>query len=140
MRDYREAAYALLRVTVGVMFFFYGVGKLLRGLDGFVSGMQESFAESPLPGWMVTVFAHVLPFAEIGIGALLVLGLFNLVALVLAALLMLALTFGKVMEPDPAGVARNVNYALVIFVLLFLAGHNGYSVDRLLGRGPGAHD
>lgn len=140
MRSYREVAYALLRVTVGVMFFFYGLGKLLRGLDKFVSGTQERFVESPLPGWTVTVFAHVLPFAEIGIGALLVLGLFNVAALVLAALLVVALTFGTVMEPAPATVASNVNYALVIFVLLFLAEHNGYSLERLLGRGPGAHD
>lgn len=35
---HREIAYALLRVTVGMMFLFFGVGKLLGGIGGFASG------------------------------------------------------------------------------------------------------
>jgi thiosulfate dehydrogenase [quinone] large subunit len=140
MHNRREIAYALLRVTVGVMFLFFGIGKLLRGVEKFAAGMQGRFAESPLPEGLVTPFAYVLPFAEVAIGSLLVLGLFNVVALVLAALLVLGLTFGVVMQPDPPTVAHNVNYALVIFVLLWLAEYNAYSLDRMLRRGPPRRD
>lgn len=34
---------------------------------------------------------------------------------------------------DAPTVAHNVQYALVNFVLLYFADHNGYSVDRLGG-------
>jgi len=127
---HREIAYALLRVTVGMMFLFFGVGKLLGGVGGFTGGMVERFAGSFLPSPLVELFAYVLPFAEVAIGALLVLGLFNVATLTLAGLLMLALTFGAVMLPDPPTVAQNVTFALVIFVLLWSAEHNAYSLGR----------
>ncbi len=130
----REIAYALLRVTVGVMFLFYGVGKLLRGIGGFTGGMVERFAGSFLPTFLVEPFAYVLPFAEVAIGTLLVLGLFNVPTLTLAGLLMLALTFGAVVLADPPTAAQNVTFALVIFVLLWLAEHNAYSLDRPRAR------
>lgn len=129
---HREIAYALLRVTVGTMFLFFGVGKLLGGVGGFTGGMVERFAGSFLPSPLVELFAYVLPFAEVAIGALLVLGLFNVTTLTLAGLLMLALTFGAVMLPDPPTVAQNVTFALVIFVLLWSAEHNAYSLGRSL--------
>lgn len=134
MGNHREIAYALLRVTMGVVFLFYGIGKFLGGLGNFVSGLQGRFAESSLPSALVTPFAYALPFAEVAIGTLLVLGLFNLLALVLAGLLMMTLTFGAVMEPSPPTVADNVMYTLVIFVLFWLAEYNVYSVDRVRGR------
>ncbi len=126
----REITYALLRVTVGVLFLFSGIGKLLKGVDNFAFGMMERFADSPLPSSLVELFVNVLPFAEVAIGALIVLGLFNVATLTLAGLLVLALTFGAVVLGDPPTVTHNFTYALGIFVLLWSAEHNGYSLDR----------
>lgn len=126
----RWLAYLLLRLTVGVMFLFFGISKLLKGLGPFVSGMRKRFEQSPLPVELVEPFAYVLPFVEVTVGTLVVLGLFTRVALFAAGLLMLALTFGAVMEPSPPTVANNINYALVIFVLLWLVEFNRYSVDH----------
>lgn len=131
MENRREIAYALLRVTVGVMFFFYGVGKLLQGIDTVASGMVQRFEASPLPAWLVALFARMLPFTEVILGTLLILGLFTGAAYLLTQLLLLALTFGTVMEPRPPTVADNVNFALVVFVLFFLMEYNRYSVDRV---------
>lgn len=140
MKHHREVAYAVLRITVGVMFLFFGASKFLNGVGGFVDGLHERFAESPLPGFLVTVFATMLPFLEVILGTLLVLGLYTSAALAATGLLLVALAFGTVMEPDFAGVARNVNYALVVFVLLWLVDHNRYSLDerRTRGRAAGA--
>ena len=129
----RETAYALLRVTVGVMFLFFGVGKFLGGVGNFAGGMTERFA-GKLPAALVTPFAYTLPFAEVTLGALIQLGLFNVPALSLSGLLLVALTFGTVMLGDAPTVAHNVQYALVNFALLFFADYNGYSLDRLLRR------
>jgi thiosulfate dehydrogenase [quinone] large subunit len=126
----REIAYALLRITVGVMFLFFGVGKFLGGVGNFAGGMAQHFA-GKLPSALVTPFAYTLPFAEVILGALILLGLFNVLALSLSGLLLVALTFGTVMLGDPPTVAHNVQYALVNFALLFFADYNGYSLDRL---------
>ena len=130
-QNYKAVAYFLLRLTVGLVFFFYGVSKLLRGLEPFAAGMTARMADTPLPTFMVTPFAYVLPFAEVGVGLLLILGLFTRAALVAAGLVMMSLTVGVVLEPSPPTVAANVNYALVIFVLLWLSEFDHFSVDQL---------
>ena len=130
MFNHREAAYALLRVTLGVVFLFSGVGKFMGGIGNFVDGMEKQFA-GKLPSALVLPFAYALPFMEVLFGSLIVLGLFTSAALVLSGLLLLALTFGTVMLSDFPTVAHNTQYALVNFVLLYFADYNGYSLDRL---------
>jgi thiosulfate dehydrogenase [quinone] large subunit len=105
------------------------------GVGGFAAGLQQQFA-GKLPSALVMPFAYALPFLEVTVGALLILGLFNKFGLVLAGMLIIALTFGKMIEGDPATVAHNLSYAVIIFVLLWLADHNRFSVDRLLRRRP----
>jgi thiosulfate dehydrogenase (quinone) large subunit len=130
MNKHREAAYALLRGTLGVIFLFYGIGKFMGGLGNFAGGMNQRFA-GKLPSALVLPFAYTLPFAEVLIGILLLLGLFSSTALVASGLLLLALTFGTVMLGDVVTVAHNLQYALVNFILLYLVDYNGYSIDRL---------
>jgi thiosulfate dehydrogenase (quinone) large subunit len=127
----REAAYALLRVALSMIFLVSGIGKFMMGVGAFASHTQEDFA-GKLPMALVGAFAYALPFAEVAIGALLLLGLFNAVSLALAGLLMIALTFGVTMKPDPPTMANNIFYAFVIFVLMWFAQYNGYSIDRLM--------
>ena len=133
MRNHREAAYALLRVSFGLIFVFYGVGKFLGGVGAFAEGMNQRFS-GKLPSALVLPFAYTLPFMEVLFGALILLGLLTDVALVLSGLLLLALTFGTVMLGDAPTVAHNLQYALVNFVLLWCADRNGYSVDRISRR------
>ena len=134
--NHREVAYALLRVTLGVIFLFYGVGKFMGGVGNFAGGMGQRF-NGKLPGALVLPFAYALPFMEVTFGALILAGLFTGAALVLSGLLLLALTFGTVMLGDAPTVAHNLQFALVNFVLLWLVDSNGYSVDRLRrGRPP----
>src|SRR5437763_13975311 len=126
MNNHREAAYALLRVTLGVVFLFNGTGKFMGGLGNFVGGMNQRFA-GKLPAALVMPFAYALPFMEVLCGVLILLGLFSGIALVLSGLLLVALTFGTVMLNDFPTVAHNTQYALVNFVLLWFIEHNGYS-------------
>ena len=131
--NHREIGYALLRITLGVIFLFYGIGKFMGGLANFVGGMNQHFA-GKLPAIMVTAFAYALPFGEVIAGALILFGLFTRAGLTLSGLLLIGLTFGTVMLGDAPTVAHNLQYALVNFVLLWLVDLNRYSIDSLFRR------
>lgn len=130
MKHHREIAFLFLRLTVAVIFLFYGFNKFKMGIGDFAAGFQERFAEQ-LPLFLLTVFAWVLPFAEVILGVLLLAGLFTVYALAGAAALMVVLTFGAVIEPNPPTVANNALLALIVFVLLFLLNHNRCSLDEM---------
>jgi len=130
---HREIAYALLRVTMGVIFLFYGIGKFMGGVGNFVGGMNQRFS-GKLPAAMVMPFAYAIPFCEVAAGALILFGLFTRLGLTLSGLLLIGLTFGTVMLGDAPTVAHNLQYALVNFALLWLVDLNRYSVDSMLVR------
>ena len=133
---HRETAYGLLRVTLGVIFLFYGVGKFIGGLANFVGGMNQHFS-GKLPAAMVMPFAYAIPFCEVISGLLILLGLFTRVGLTLSGLLLVGLTFGVVTLGDAQTVAHNLQYALINFILLWLVDLNRYSLDGVFaGRAP----
>jgi thiosulfate dehydrogenase (quinone) large subunit len=134
--DPRPIALALLRVTLGTLLLFAGVGKITEGREEFVPGFVERFEETWLPDALVTVVAHALPYLEVGLGVLLVLGLFTLPALFGAAVLFLVFTFGTTVADDHEATGRNTLYALITFVLIWLSSHDRLGLDRL--RGPGS--
>jgi len=131
--NHRETAYALLRITTGVIFLFYGIGKFISGVGNFVGTMNQQFS-GKLPAFMVMPFAYAIPFAEVTAGALILLGLFTRLGLVISGLLLIGLTFGMVMLGQAPTVAHNLQYGLVNFVLLWLVDLNRYSLDSLFTR------
>lgn len=133
----RETAYALTRITYGVIFLFYGIGKFMGGLSNFVGGMNQQFS-GKLPAAMVMPFAYFIPFAETISGTLIWLGLFTRVGLTLSGILLIGLTFGVVMLGQAPTVAHNLQFVLVNFLLLWFVDLNRYSVDGLLARKPAA--
>jgi thiosulfate dehydrogenase [quinone] large subunit len=133
----REIAFALMRVTYGVIFLFYGIGKFMAGVSNFVGGMNQQFS-GKLPAAMVMPFAYFIPFAETISGALILLGLFTRVGLTLSGLLLIGLTFGVVVLGQAPTVAHNLQFVLVNFILLWLVDLNRHSVDGLLARKPAA--
>jgi len=56
MNNYREVGYALLRVTLGMIFLTTGIVKFMMGVGNFAAGMQQQFA-GKLPMFFVTPFA-----------------------------------------------------------------------------------
>jgi uncharacterized membrane protein YphA (DoxX/SURF4 family) len=63
MTRHREIAYALLRLTLGIVFLFAGIGKFMGGLGNFVGTMNQHFS-GKLPALMVMPFAYVLLLAK----------------------------------------------------------------------------
>src|SRR5437016_9453432 len=132
---HREVAYALLRVTLGLIFLFYGIGKFRGGISNFVGGMNQEFS-GKLPAAMVMPFAYFIPFAETISGALILLGLFTRVGLTLSGLLLIGLTFGVVILGQAPTVAHNLQYVLLNFLLLWVVDFNSISIDSLIRKRP----
>ena len=133
MVNYRAISYAIFRITVGMMFLFYGIGKFRAGISNSADSIIKAF-EGKLPLILVSPFAHVLPFLEVTVGVLVLFGIFTEVSLIFAGLLMMALTFGVVVSGQAGIVANNVGYAFIVFVLAYLVDNNRYSIDGLVRR------
>jgi thiosulfate dehydrogenase [quinone] large subunit len=130
---HREIAYALLRIVYGVIFITTGTSKFLGGVGNFVGAMNQRFA-GKLPAALVMPFAFAIPFAEVIGGALILLGLFTRVGLVITGLLLIGLTFGVMWLGESQIAAHNLQYALINFVLLWFVDVNRYSLDSVFGR------
>lgn len=130
MRD-RQAAYALLRLFLGVNIAMHGMSRLLAG-GAFDATIQSQFAHTPLPHAALAAFGASLPWAEALIGFFVLVGLGTRWALIAGALLMVLLTFGSGLVQDWAVAGVQLLYAVVYAALLFLRAYNGYSLDAVL--------
>jgi thiosulfate dehydrogenase [quinone] large subunit len=121
----------VMRLGVGLAFFMAGLGKILN-FNVRVTGMEDSFTETWLPDFLVSIFANLLPFAEIILGSLLLLGLFLRPALYLGGLLLIVLNFGLLVRGDGNVAKSNIAYLIIIALDIILLNYNKYSLDNLL--------
>ncbi len=125
----------LLRVSLGVLFFFAGLNKVIGGPVDFAQGMIGNFEDTYLPVILVAPFAYVLPFVEVVLGAALIVGLFTKPMLAVTGILLIMLSLGTNIMGNPPTTANNVNYVLVtVAALYFACRDNRWSADRWLGK------
>ena len=134
--DGKSAGYAILRVALGVAFLFYGIHKFQTGVGATMEMMTRQFERTFLPGLLVKGFGAALPSIEVVVGLLLVLGLFTRVALVVAGLVMIALTAGLAILGNAPTVASNLLFLIVIWVLLSHGEDDALGLDTLRTRPP----
>lgn len=113
-------AYVLLRLILGVNLLGHGAIRILHGTSAFAAGMVKQMAETPLPLALVSWFGHTTPWIELGLGLLLVAGLFTRWVLTAAMLFMTVLMFGITLRQDWPTAGLQLGYAMVIFVLMYL--------------------
>jgi thiosulfate dehydrogenase [quinone] large subunit len=126
----------LMRLSLGVLFFFAGVGKFMApgGAGAVAQKMREDFAGTWLPAFLVAPYVHALPFMEIIVGVLLVLGLCTRRTFFVTGLLLVSLAFGMMLQKQHAVVGTNLTYVLMAAAGIWLSARdNPVSVDRLLG-------
>lgn len=121
----------LLRLPLGVLFFFAGLNKLIGGYGNFINWILGEFDKTWLPQFLLYPYAYTLPFIEVILGALLIVGLFARPALFFAALLLTSLMFGKVVVQDYGVAANNANYVLIAALACFFNSEPFFSLDYL---------
>lgn len=125
-----QIAYLILRLTLGVNMFTHGLARVLN-LEGFNSWMIKEFANTILPQFMVNISSFMIPFVELIIGVLLILGLFTNKALLLGAFLITILVFGSGVKENWNVMSSQMVYAIFFFILSYLIELNRFSIDGL---------
>lgn len=120
------------RLPIGMSILGHGLVRLPK-LTEFSEGMAAGFKETWLPQAVVQQFAYFLPYLELNIGILLLLGLFTRVVSAAGALLMVALIFGSSLQENWNGVAIQMFYGLYFSLLIaFERKYNRYSIDTAI--------
>jgi thiosulfate dehydrogenase [quinone] large subunit len=133
-KDNKAVAYLLMRVALGVNIFGHGFFRLLSGLSAFAHGAVTPIDKGPLPHSLSIGFLYAVPFLEVAIGVLLILGLFTRVALILGQLNMIALVVGVTSTQNWVTATTQLEYSFVFFAMLWLVEANTLSVDGLMAR------
>ena len=128
-----ELAYLILRLTMGVNMFTHGVARLLD-IDKFNGWLISQFSNTILPEFIVSISSYMIPFVELIIGILLILGLFTSRTLLVGALLIVALVFGSGLQENWNVMSSQMIYAIFFFILSYLIDLNRYSLDRVRGK------
>ena len=134
-----EYAGLLIRMPLGAYFILAGLAKL----DSPMAFLEEvkkfkvviggvSILREPL----TTLYGVILPYAEIGVGALLVVGLWATLAAALSSLMLLSfiLALGPVVSPKPFTLNKDVLLLGASLSLLY-CGAGKLSVDRFRKTG-----
>jgi uncharacterized membrane protein YphA (DoxX/SURF4 family) len=84
-----------------------------------------------MPDWAANAFLHLLPFAEILVGLMLVLGLFTRVAGLLASVMLVCYMIAVTGVWNKPGWNLQLNLVLItIAVMVLMLGPGSISVDR----------
>ncbi len=127
----------LARLPLGALFCIAGYRKLaVLGLAGFVSEHIKSVPRY-MPPWFPKVFLNALPFAEMGLGALIILGLFTRLSGFLTSALLISFMMIMGIQDSTFPFHPNLLF-LGNALLLFFAGAGSISIDsRLFGQKSG---
>jgi thiosulfate dehydrogenase [quinone] large subunit len=98
----QQFAYAVLRSFLGICFCAHGFLLLFfgSGLPSVASHMMFALAETQLPPSLTLLFGYSLPFIDILIGSMLILGVATLPAITLAILYLFILVISFALEAD----------------------------------------
>ena len=128
----------LARLPMGAFFLLAAIAKLQMGVANFVSyASRNGHAPAAVPGPWVDNYLHALPFIEIAVGVLLIVGLLGRVAALAGALVVLSVVIGftglhGVTDSDRALPFHPNLIYLGLLLMLFLLGPGRISVDALL--------
>jgi thiosulfate dehydrogenase [quinone] large subunit len=127
-------AFLLARIVIGISFFGHGLVRIPI-ISKFSNTMMKEFESSIIPQVMVSAFSHALPFAELIIGLLLLIGLCTRYTLIAAILLMAGFIFGatSIQKWDLITI-QLFHAAFCIALLAFSERYNCYALDLAIRK------
>ncbi len=127
----------LARLPVGALFAYAGFFKIAKmGVANFVSKSAGT-----IPGFLPTplgrAYLYALPFVELAVGVLIVLGWFTRAAGLIASLILISIMIAVTgVKSEAGGPFHNNVIVLGVTLMLFFAGPGAIALDGVrLGKG-----
>ncbi len=108
--------------------FGHGLVRLPK-LGEFAAGMTKQFKDSILPEMLVLPFGYALPFIELIVGILLIVGWHTKIAIYAGLLTMAALVFGSSTIEGWGAISAQLIHALYFGMLLYFLPEDRFSID-----------
>jgi uncharacterized membrane protein YphA (DoxX/SURF4 family) len=139
----RSLGLLLARLPLGVVLALAGYMKFhTTGLNQFVNDHLSQVPDY-MPSWFGNVYLHAVPFAELGLGVLLIFGLLTRFSGLLATLMLVsfgmiqsgAMGFVNLFPQDASKLFQAPTVYATFAMIAFLAGPGWFSLDQLLWGG-----
>jgi thiosulfate dehydrogenase [quinone] large subunit len=124
-----ELAYGLLRAFLGFNIMMHGISRIISGPGTFAATLVQQFQATPMANGVVSGFGYALPWLELILGLMLLVGIFTRWVVVAGFVLLGVLTYGTALIQDWETTGLQLTYALVYALLLAFVGWNRWSVD-----------
>ncbi len=127
------------RIALGAYMLLAGVGKVLGGVGNFYENSFKGLQPDFLPDLLARPYGYAIPFLEIAVGALLIVGLFTRWTAVVTTLMILSFTIALWMKVGfPQAGASGPFHPNVILMTLCLwvvvVGGGRMSLDHVLRK------
>lgn len=132
------SALFLARAVLGLIFFMAGVYKVFSlGPVGHVRRFFLPYQDTFLPTWSLWAVGLVIPFVELGAGALVLMGWLRTEAYLALGSVLIVVTFGHLLREPLYAFHEHVipRLALLLLLLLMPPQADRFSIDELLHRG-----
>lgn len=121
-----------VRAALGAYFLLTGMKKL-DNLQLFIEGVRGFHA---FPDHIATLYGILVPYLEIGAGALLILGIWTTLASIISSLLICSYIFFVGLFPTDAGGLFNKDVVILgASLCLLFTGAGAFSIDRFRKSG-----
>lgn len=131
---HRTAGVFFIRVLLGIIFFWQGLGKLTQwGMENLYNSAFKSFEETFLPTFLIRFVAYYTTYVELIAGFLLIIGLGRKYALIALASVLLIVSFGHGLQSPVWDLSHVLFRASLLLPLMLLPQEwDQWHVDRLL--------
>lgn len=126
----KQWGYVTLRLTLGVNMLMHGLSRIVSGPVAFADKTAAEFESGMLPVPLARLFLLAVPYIELVIGVLMVLGLQTRLSLVAGGFLITLLTFGVTSNQNWSAAGAQVPYAIAFFILLYTREQNRLCMDK----------
>jgi putative oxidoreductase len=121
------------RLPMGAFFLMAGITKLRMGVPEFVTKYCPNIPPQVPQAWG-EAYMHAIPYMEVVVGAMLILGLFGRLAGLVGALLVITFTVGLT-GIQQSGVPFHPNLIYIgLLLMILLTGAGRISLDGLMFR------
>lgn len=131
--NYNRTAYFLLRIAMGINMLGHGAARIPK-LQAFSDGVVAEMSKGWLPEILVKPWAMALPFIELILGILLIIGLFTYRTLIAGAVLIIILLFGSSTIENWGAMGTQMIYAFLFYLLMINMHNNSFSMDKRINK------